>query len=98
PDRARPQAGEGGVRMGLIPYARYPALSPLFLDFLKGLPRFYPDPPTLDAAEARARQILAAAPPPRIPPSAYRLLGPPSTKSAGELAAGRAGPVQTRHH
>jgi bacillithiol synthase len=81
--------------MSTIPYDRYPGLSPLFLDFLKGLPRFYPDPPTLDAAEARARQILAAAPPPRLPASAYRLRGAEAAQWAEELAAGRAVAVQT---
>src|SRR5262252_5619396 len=81
--------------MSTIPYTRYPGLSPLFLDFLEGLPRFYPDPPTLDAAEARARQILAAGRPPRIPASAYRFRGAESAKWAEELAAGRAVVVQT---
>jgi uncharacterized protein YllA (UPF0747 family) len=86
--------------MGLIPYERYPGLSPLFLDFLKGLPRFFPDPPTLDAAEARARQILEAPRPQRVPASAYRFrggAGGESARLAGEIAAGRAVAVQTGH-
>ena len=86
--------------MGLIPFDRYPGLSPLFLDFLKGLPRFFPDPPTLDAAEARARQILEAPRPSRVPVSAYRFrggAGGESARLAGEIAAGRAVAVQTGH-
>jgi uncharacterized protein YllA (UPF0747 family) len=88
--------------MGLIPYDRYPGLSPLFLEFLKGLPQFFPDPPTLDAAEARARQILEAArrQPARVPASAYRFRGGPdgeSARLAEEIAAGRAVAVQTGH-
>ncbi len=86
--------------MGLIPFDRYPGLSPLFLDFLKGLPRFYPDPPTLEAAEARARQILAAPRPPRVPASAYRFrggAGGESARLAEEIAKGRAVAVQTGH-
>ena len=81
----------------MIPYSRYPGLSPLFLDFLKGLPRFYPDPPTLDACERRAREILAAPPTPRIPASAYRCRGAEAARLAEELAAGRAVAVQTGH-
>jgi hypothetical protein len=34
----------------VIPFDRYPGLSPLFLEFLAGLPELFPDPPTLDAA------------------------------------------------
>ncbi|HEY4230893.1 MAG TPA: bacillithiol biosynthesis BshC [Thermoanaerobaculia bacterium] len=86
--------------MSTIPFDRYPNLSPLFLDFLKGLPRFFPDPPTLDAAEARARQILETPRPPRVPASAYRFRGGASGESArlaGEIAAGRAVAVQTGH-
>jgi bacillithiol synthase len=81
----------------MIPYSRYPGLSPLFLDFLKGLPRFYPDPPTLEACEKRAREILAAGRRPRVPASAYRCRGAESARLAEELAAGRAVAVQTGH-
>ncbi len=86
--------------MSTIPFDRYPNLSPLFLDFLAGLPRFFPDPPTLDAAEARARRILETPRPPRVPVSAYRYRGGASGESArlaGEIAAGRAVAVQTGH-
>ena len=56
PDRARAQAGEALV----IPYAKYPGLSPLFLEFLRGAARSLSRPPTLDAAAARGKQLLAA--------------------------------------
>ena len=36
----RPRAKARGARV--IPFAKYPGLSPLFLDFLRGLPEFYP--------------------------------------------------------
>lgn len=81
----------------MIPYAKYPGLPPLFLDFLKGLPEFYPDPPTLDAAVARGRELLQAKARPRFPPSAFRLRGDESARLAGELAAGRAVAVSTGH-
>jgi bacillithiol synthase len=86
--------------MSSIPFDRYPNLSPLFLDFLAGLPRFFPDPPTLDAAEARARQILETPRPPRVPLTAYRYrggAGGESARLAQEIAAGRAVAVQTGH-
>ncbi|MEP6993376.1 MAG: bacillithiol biosynthesis BshC [Acidobacteriota bacterium] len=81
----------------MIPYARYPGLAPLFLDFLKGLPRFFPDPPTLDACAARGRELLAAGRPARIPASAFRARGAESERWAQELAAGRAVAVSTGH-
>ena len=81
----------------MIPYDRYPGIAPLFLDFLKGLPQFYPDPPTLEAAAARGRELLAEARPARIDASAFRFRGAESARLAGELAAGRAVAVSTGH-
>ena len=81
----------------MIPYDRYPGLSPLFLDFLKGLPQFYPDPPTLDACAARGRKLLEAAQPARIDSSAFRFRGAESARLAQELAAGRAVAVGSGH-
>ncbi len=74
----------------MIPYSKYPGLSPLFLDFLAGLPSFYPDPPTIEAAAARGRELLAAGRPARVPASAFRCRGTEAQHMAGELAAGRA--------
>jgi len=81
----------------MIPYERYPGLPPLFLDFLKGLPQFYADPPTLEACEARAREILAARRPARLPASAYRFRGEESARLAEDLVAGRAVAVAAGH-
>ncbi len=73
----------------MIPYAKYPGLSPLFLEFLKGVPDLYPDRPSVEAAAERGRQLLAAGRPTRVPASAFRCRGPEARKMAGELAAGR---------
>jgi bacillithiol biosynthesis cysteine-adding enzyme BshC len=81
----------------MIPFAKYPGLSPLFLDFLNGLPEFYPDPPTLDAAAERGRQLLAAGKPARVPASAFRTRGSEAARFAQELAAGRAVAVSAGH-
>jgi len=79
----------------LIPYARYPGLSPLFLDFLAGLPGFYPDAPTLDAAGKRGRELLGTAA--RIPAGAFCFRHPRAKAMAEELASGRAVAVVTGH-
>ncbi|MDQ2970308.1 MAG: bacillithiol biosynthesis cysteine-adding enzyme BshC [Acidobacteriota bacterium] len=80
---------------GIVPFDRYPGLSPLFPRFLAGLPDFYPDPPTLDAAVARGRELLGK--PARTPASAFRCRGEAAARSAAELAAGRAVAVVTGH-
>ncbi len=50
-----------GDNAAVIPFENVPGLPPLFLAFLRGEARgFFPDPPTLEAAEARAREIAAA--------------------------------------
>ena len=79
----------------MIPYSKYPGLSPLFHDFLAGLPEFYPDPPTLDAAARRGREILARGAKARMPASAFRHRGGDAVRMAEDLAAGRAVAVST---
>jgi bacillithiol synthase len=81
----------------VIPYSKYPGLHPLFLDFLSGLPEFYPDPPTLDAAEKRGRELLASGARARFPPSALRFRGDEAAAMAEELAVGRAVAVAAGH-
>jgi uncharacterized protein YllA (UPF0747 family) len=81
----------------VIPFDRYPGLSPLFLDFLTGLPEFFPDRPTPEAAAARGRELLAAGRPARVPASAFRHRGAEAARMAGELAAGRAVAVAAGH-
>lgn len=71
-----------------IPFSRYPGLPALFLDFLQGLPEIYPDPPTLEACAARARELLGT--PARVPPSAWRSRSPEARTAAEALAAGKA--------
>jgi uncharacterized protein YllA (UPF0747 family) len=79
----------------VIPYAKYPGLSPLFHDFLGGLPEFYPDRPTLDAAAERGRKLLAEGARARMPASAFRHRGGEAVRMAEDLAAGRAVAVST---
>ncbi len=79
----------------LVPYGRYPGLAPLFLDFLAGLPDHYPDPPTLEAAGQRGRELLGTAA--RIPASAFRFRHPRARAMAEELASGRAVAVVAGH-
>ena len=83
--------------MPSIPLERYPGLPPLFLDFAGGASPLYPDPPTLDAALARAREILAEDGRRRLTAGAYRFRGEPGRKAAAELAAGRAVAVLAGH-
>ena len=80
----------------MIPYAKYPGLSPLFLEFLTGSD-LYPDRPTVEAAAERGRRLLAAGQPARIPASAFRCRGPEALRMAEELAAGRAVAVSAGH-
>ena len=54
----------------MIPFEKYPGLSPLFFDFLRGLPEFFPDPPSLDAAAQRGKELLASGARARVPASA----------------------------
>ena len=81
--------------MNRIPFERYAGINPLFLDFLRRRPDYYPDPPTLDAAAARARELLGR--PTRVPSSAFRFRGRAAESSAEDLASGRAVAVVTGH-
>jgi bacillithiol synthase len=80
---------------GRIPFDRYPGLSPLFLDFLRGLPEFYPDAPSIEATVARGRQLLGR--PARISAAAFRTRLPEGRGMAEDLAAGRAVAVLAGH-
>jgi bacillithiol synthase len=81
----------------VIPFPKYPGLSPLFLDFLGGLPEFYPDRPSLDAAAERGRSLLASGARARVPASTFRHRGGEAARMAEELAAGRAVAVSAGH-
>src|SRR5262249_48765007 len=74
---------------------RYPGLPPLFLDFLRGLPDFYPDPPSIEAAISRGRELLGTRP--KIGADAFRHRRPEAAAMAGELSAGRAVAVLAGH-
>jgi bacillithiol synthase len=80
---------------GTIPFDRYPGLSPLFLEFLRGLPDFYPDLPTMAAAAERGKRLLGR--PARIPAGAFRSRVPRARAMAEDAAAGRAVAVVTGH-
>jgi hypothetical protein len=80
---------------GTIPFDRYPGLAPLFHDFLRGLPEFFPDLPTIEAAAARGRSLLGT--PSRVPAEAFRVRLPEAEAMARDLAAGRAVAVVTGH-
>ena len=71
-----------------IPFARYPGLSPLFLEFLRGGSDFFPDPPTPAAVDARAKKLLGTRS--RVPAAAFRFRADAARSSADAMAAGRA--------
>ncbi len=81
----------------MIPFAKYPGLSPVFLDFLNGDSAFFPDPPTVDAIAERGRRLLDAGRRPRVPASYFRCRGAEAQRAAEELAAGRAVAVSAGH-
>jgi uncharacterized protein YllA (UPF0747 family) len=81
----------------VIPYAKYPGLSPLFHEFLAGLPEFYLDRPTVEAAVARGKELLAAGQAARVPASAFRCRSAEGRRMAEELAAGRAVAISAGH-
>jgi len=72
----------------IIPFERYSGLNPLFLAFVRDRPAFYPDPPTVEAATERARELLGR--PAQVPASAFRFRGEAAAEMAQALAAGRA--------
>ena len=80
---------------GTIPFDRYPGLPPLFHDFLRGLPDFFPDPPTVEAVAARGKSLLGK--PARIPAEAFRSRLPEAESMAQDLSAGRAVAVLAGH-
>jgi bacillithiol biosynthesis cysteine-adding enzyme BshC len=83
--------------MPSIPLERYPGLPPLFLDLARGASPLYPDPPTIEAALLRGREILTQQRKVRLSAAAYRFRGDAGRKSAEELAAGRAVAVLAGH-
>jgi bacillithiol synthase len=80
---------------GTIPFDRYPGLASIFHDFLRGLPGFFPDAPTIEAAAARGGRLLGT--PSRIPAEAFRSRLPEAEAMARDLAAGRAVAVLAGH-
>jgi bacillithiol synthase len=83
--------------MSSIPLEKYPGLPPLFLDFARGRSRLYPDPPTVEAAVVRGRELLARGEAPRPPASAFRFRAPSGRDAAEALASGRAVAVLAGH-
>jgi bacillithiol synthase len=83
--------------MSVIPLERYPGLPPLFLDFARGGSALYPDPPTIDAALARGRELLEKRRTTPLPASAFRFRGAAGRKAAEDLASGRAVAVLAGH-
>ncbi|HEV8610120.1 MAG TPA: bacillithiol biosynthesis BshC [Thermoanaerobaculia bacterium] len=83
--------------MSSIPLEKYPGLPPLFLDLARGRSRLYPDPPTVDAAVVRGRELLARSDAPRLTASAFRYRAPSGRDAAEALASGRAVAVLAGH-
>ncbi|HEY6065922.1 MAG TPA: bacillithiol biosynthesis BshC [Thermoanaerobaculia bacterium] len=84
--------------MTSIPLEKYPGLPPLFLDFARGRSAFYPDPPTVDAAVVRGKELLArGAAAPRPAASAFGYRAPSGREAAEALASGRAVAVLAGH-
>jgi bacillithiol biosynthesis cysteine-adding enzyme BshC len=83
------------MKQNLIPFERYAGLNPLFLDFVCRRPDYYPDPPTLEAAVARGRELLGQ--PALVPAAAFRFRGNEAGRMAQELASGRAVAAVTGH-
>ena len=78
-----------------VPLEKYPGLAPLFLDFLRGLPEFFPDPPTVEAAAARGREILGTRA--RVARDAFRWRDASGPAMADALVSGRAVAVMAGH-
>ena len=83
--------------MSSIPLEKYPKLPPLFLDLARGRSTLYPDPPVVDAAVARGRELLERREAPRLPASAFRYRVPAGRAAAEALASGRAVAVIAGH-
>ena len=78
-----------------VPFEKYPGLAPLFLEFLRGLPRYFPDPPAVDAAVRRGRELLGTRA--RVSTDAFRWRDPSGSEMAEALVAGRAVAVMAGH-
>jgi bacillithiol biosynthesis cysteine-adding enzyme BshC len=83
--------------MSSIPLEKYPGLPPLFLDFARKRSGSYPDPPTVDAAVERGRELLARGDAPRPASSAFLHRAPAARDAAEKLASGRAVAVIAGH-
>jgi len=81
----------------VIPYSKYPGLSPLFLEFLSGESELYPDRPTVEAAAERGRQLLESGRRTRVPAASFRGRGPEARRMAEALADGKAVAVAAGH-
>jgi bacillithiol synthase len=79
----------------VIPFERYSGLNPLFLAFLRKRPAFFPDPPTLEAATERARELLGR--PAKVSAAAFRFRAADAAKQAEALSKGQAVAVVTGH-
>jgi bacillithiol synthase len=81
----------------VIPYAKYPGLSPLFHEFLEGNSEIYPDRPTVEAAAARGRMLLDSGRRTRVPEASFQGRGPEARRMAQQLADGKAVAVSAGH-
>ena len=79
----------------IVPFERYAGLDPLFLEFVRQRPSYYPDPPTVEAAAERAKELLGRKA--RVSAEAFRGRGEKARGMAGDLAAGRAVAVLAGH-
>jgi bacillithiol biosynthesis cysteine-adding enzyme BshC len=80
-----------------IPVEKYPGLPAIFLDFVRGERALYPDPPTIDAAVVRARELLGRPSPAALPASAFHYRSASGRPAAEEVASGRAVAVLAGH-
>lgn len=79
----------------LLRFESYPGIPRLFLDFVRGRSPYHPDLPTLEAADARGRQLLGRKA--LLPATAFRFRGEEARTLAEDLAAGRAVAIVAGH-
>ncbi len=79
----------------VIPFERYAGLHPLFLEFVRRRPAYYPDPPTVEAAAARGKELLGRRA--AVAAEAFRCRGEKARGMARDLADGRAVAVLAGH-
>ena len=84
-----------GLTPRVLPFESYPGLPQLFLDFARGRSPYHPDPPTLEAAEARGRELLGRKG--RLPAEAFWFRNAEGKSLAEDLAAGRAVAIVAGH-